>query len=67
MQALWLEASSTTTLFSIFLTNSISNNLIGKYDELDKVPGKSLLARECPIGARKTIRAVLITIQYDGR
>ncbi|MGZ3834290.1 MAG: hypothetical protein ACXVB0_12255, partial [Mucilaginibacter sp.] len=32
----WLEASSTTSLFSIFLTNSISNNLIGKYDELDK-------------------------------
>ncbi|EHQ27646.1 hypothetical protein Mucpa_3548 [Mucilaginibacter paludis DSM 18603] len=33
----WLEASSTTSVFSIFLTNSISNNLIGKYDELDKV------------------------------
>jgi hypothetical protein len=32
----WLEASSITSLFSIYLTNSISNNLIDKYSELDK-------------------------------
>jgi len=33
----WLEASSPTSLFSIYITNSISHNLVGKYDELDDV------------------------------
>lgn len=32
----WLEASSMTSKFSIYLTNSISNNLIDKYSELDR-------------------------------
>jgi hypothetical protein len=32
----WLEASSMTSRFSIYLTNSISSNLTGKYSELDK-------------------------------
>jgi hypothetical protein len=32
----WLEASSMTSYFSIFLTNSISQNLIGKYEVLDR-------------------------------
>jgi hypothetical protein len=31
----WLEASSITSLFSIHLTNSIADNLTGKYKELD--------------------------------
>ncbi|SEO10616.1 hypothetical protein [Mucilaginibacter sp. OK283] len=33
----WLEAGGVTSLFSIYLTSSISNNLIGKYDELNIV------------------------------
>jgi hypothetical protein len=33
----WLEASSVTSLFSIYLTDSISNELTGKYNELDNV------------------------------
>jgi hypothetical protein len=32
----WLEASSMTSYFSIFLTDSISQNLIGKYEVLDR-------------------------------
>ena len=32
----WLEASSTASQFSIHLTNSISKNLVDKYDNLDK-------------------------------
>ena len=32
----WLEASSMTSYFSIFLTNSISENLIDKYETLDR-------------------------------
>ncbi|OYU78828.1 MAG: hypothetical protein CFE23_16730, partial [Flavobacterium sp. BFFFF1] len=32
----WLEASSIASQFSIHLTNSISKNLIDKYDNLDK-------------------------------
>ena len=32
----WLEASSMTSRFSIYLTNSISNNLTDKYSDLDK-------------------------------
>lgn len=35
----WLEANTITSLFSIQLTNSISNNLIGRYNELDTVIG----------------------------
>lgn len=33
----WLEVSRITSLFSIKLTNKISSNLLGQYDELDKV------------------------------
>jgi len=33
----WLEASSDISLFSIYLTNSIAENLTGKYNELDYV------------------------------
>jgi hypothetical protein len=32
----WLEVSSRLLIFSIDLTNNISENLAGKYDELDK-------------------------------
>ncbi|MEO6850293.1 MAG: hypothetical protein ABI203_06510, partial [Mucilaginibacter sp.] len=32
-------ANTITSLFSIQLTNSISNNLIGRYNELDTVIG----------------------------
>jgi hypothetical protein len=32
----WLETSGTFTMFHIHLTNSISSNLINKYDDLDK-------------------------------
>lgn len=32
----WLEAGSITSRFSIYLTNSISSNLTGKYSELDR-------------------------------
>jgi hypothetical protein len=32
----WVEASSMTSRFSIYLTNSITNNLKDKYSELDK-------------------------------
>jgi hypothetical protein len=31
----WLEASSVTSRFSIYLTNSVSNNLAGKFSDLD--------------------------------
>jgi hypothetical protein len=33
----WLEASSEVSLFSIYLSNSIAENLVGKYEELDNV------------------------------
>ena len=33
----WLEVSRITSLFSIKLTNKISSNLLGQYDELDEV------------------------------
>ena len=33
----WLEVSRITSLFSIKLTNKISSNLLGQYDEIDKV------------------------------
>ena len=33
----WLEASSDISLFSIYLTNSIAKELVGKYSELDYV------------------------------
>ena len=33
----WLEASSDVSLFSIYLTNSIAEKLVGKYGELDYV------------------------------
>ncbi len=32
----WLEAGSKTALFSIYLTNDVAQNLVGKYDQLDK-------------------------------
>lgn len=33
----WLESSSVTSRFSIYMTNSISSNLVDKFSDLDKV------------------------------
>jgi hypothetical protein len=33
----WLEASSDVSLFSIYLTNTVAENLCGKYKELDDI------------------------------
>jgi hypothetical protein len=35
----WIEASTIPLRFSIYLTKSISENLAGKYDDLDKILG----------------------------
>ena len=35
----WIEAGTIPLRFSIYLTKSISENLAGKYDDLDKILG----------------------------